>query len=451
MNMKVTAVFVASLAAATLVPLRADAQDDKKADLNTLIKTFMDESAPLPDREAAVDNVTQGMARVDPKVGAVVKKAIAELCQQLAAKKTDPTRQNLILKNFKAFDTFIPFPDLGPIIRPYILKDSPDKIKAQALVEIERHGVGGLTKELIAIIEEPVIGAASANHLRQQVELQVIQCTTTTPGSDAVVILRGALTKTVFRDVRLIATRYLGALCEQRPPGDFDEKAVRQILLDNSKATVHDEEMACAAALALTHYGSYEGIAEVMKRAEASRSFGSAAVYKTLCQAAHQEKGFLEVAPIRWAAVDTATRENVKIAIKEWWAGAKDTKPDQALFDAMKAAGIAIPKDIESKEGITALISALDLDDRELRYAALDHLVRKTGRADLAKTFKILQSGKGDNQIIMKMPEPPDGFPDKVRQDRLRDQQREKMKAWQAWWEKFSPTATLKNGVWTGA
>lgn len=454
--MRIRAVSVATVVLAAtyhmVTPSAATAQDpEAKVDVKVAIKTFLDDKAKPAERELAVRQAcSPTRVKLEPKKQEPVKKALAELLAQLEKNRKDEAYWPLIVTAFHSTNVFAPFPELGSTLKPYLGPETPVPIRTAALNEIEHQGASGVTKEIIAILQEPIVGSVMKNQGRDQLERACMRCTFNMPGTDALAILKFGISNSKFRGVRLVCSHILAEMCIERGPKDFDGSAVKAILLENARETNTDEEVACASALGLTHYGSYEGIGELLKRAEKDHRGGSREVYKTLCAASHQPRGFLEVAPERWYDLDTATRDNVKAAIKEWWAGAKDQKPDQSLFDALKAAGIQVPANLDTKEAIFALISGLELENREVRYAALDQLVRRTGRTEAAKKFKWLFTGAAVNGIQIQQPEPPEGWPDKLRQDQLLAQQKERAKEWRSWWEKASTVAVLKDGVWTG-
>jgi hypothetical protein len=435
-------IFVVS--AVTLVASTGSARAD--TDVKTLLATAQDSSADANERANALVQLRNfalnknNDSRSDP-----IKKALEPILAELASKRADEKYERLIQIAFKALDPFRPFPDMGSIVRPYLAKDASREVRLAALLAIGQHGAQGILKEMLAIFDEET---KKRDRERESFENRVIEATVGLPGADAGKVLEAALQHTKSKGIRLIAIRWLGEMVSHRPASELNSSVTTPMLLELSKATNPDQEVACAAALSLLRWGSYDGIAEVMQRVD--KRGGTTLVYSTICEAARKTKGFLDVSPLQYQQVPQAKRDEVVKAMNAWWEKAKGSRPEAALLEALAAAGVSVPKDTSSRDVVSALIDGLSLDSRTLRYASLDMLVRKTGRADMAADFKMYKQASAGDQIVVTMPEPDDGFPEgDKRAVELFQQQKEKAKAWRAWWDKNGPQATLVNGVWT--
>jgi hypothetical protein len=237
----------------------------------------------------------------------------------------------------------------------------------------------------------------------------------------------------------------------RRPASECDEALAKTILLPVASATNPDPDLACDAAVALSHWGSFDGIGEVMKRISTDRRGGSRLCYKTVCLAAHKlPGGFAGLPPEKFNQATEAERSAAMTELQVWWDKAKGGKPETSIFDELKAAGVTIPKDVSpsNKETISALIAGLEVPNRLLRYACLDLLVKRTGKIDLAKDFKKCTMGGGAQaRVGFSEEEPAQGYPEgSPKATALYDQQKERAKKWKTWWD--NAHATYSNGVW---
>jgi hypothetical protein len=414
--------------------------------LNDLIKVYADEQQKVEDREAALvkaTNLSRALSSKPERIGAF-KESLKPLFAALAPKRGEPSFEKLVLAAFGGLDVFIPFPDLGGIVRPFLHAEAPNEVRRAALRAIELHGAQGVGKELVAILQEK----AKKDKLRELLERAVVACTILVPTDEAQKTLTAAL-GSQFKNVKRAACAALGDLNQLRPSKEVREKDARAALLPLASADYPEADVSAAACLALARFNSFDGVAEEMKRLEAPKG-DTRLAYKTICEAAHLPDGFLNLPPERFYEAPESKKKEVLAEVKLWWSKFKGREPDAALFDALKLAGVAAPRDTGagSKEAIDALIAGLDVEPRSLRYAALDVLVKRTGRTDLAEKFKVLKSSLGKGTMDMQEWEPAEGFPDKERKEKLRAQQKQQAEAWKRWWQSVSSRAVLVDGVW---
>ncbi|MEZ0228428.1 MAG: hypothetical protein ACAI25_07360 [Planctomycetota bacterium] len=416
--------------------------------LNDLIKIFQDEAQQPPEREAALvkaTNLSRALVVAKPQQTMPFREALKPLMVSLAAKRADASYEKLILAGFGGIDVFLPFQDVGGFVRPYLHAECSNDMRRAALRAIELHGAQGAGKELVQVFQEP----AKKDRLRELLERAVVACTISVPTDEAQKTLTTALQTSKFKNVKRAACAGLGDLNQLRPAKEVKEKDARAALVAAASAEYPEAEVSAAACLALLRFNSFEGVAEEMKRLEAPKGDQRLA-YKTICEAAHQTDGFLNLPPDRYYEAPESKKKDVLNEIKLWWGKFKTRDPDAALFEALKAAGVDVPNNTGagSKEAITALIAGLTVPTRTLRYAALDLLVKRTGKTDLAETFRVLKSSLSGGSLSMKEWEPADGFPDPDRRDRLAAQQKQQAEVWKQWWSSVSSRAVLVDGVW---
>jgi hypothetical protein len=415
--------------------------------LNDFIKVFADEQQKPADREQALIKATN-LARAlcsKPERVAAFKEALKPLMTSVAAKRADASYEKLVLAGFGGLDVFIPFPGAGDLIRPFLHAEAPNEVRRAALRAIELHGASGVGKELVAVLQEK----AKKERLRELLERAVVSCTIMVPTEEAEKVLIAALQVSQFKNVKRAACAGLGDLNQLRPAKEVRPQEARAALLEAASATNPDADVAAAAVLALTRFNSFEGVAEEMKRLEAAKG-DTRLAYKTICEAAHQPDGFLSLPPDRFYEANESKKKEVLAEVKLWWSKFKTRDPDAALFEALKAANVTVPNNTAatSKEALAALVEGLDVEPRTLRYAALDLLVKRTGRTDLAADFKVLKTQFSGAQMGMQEWEPAEGFPDKDRRDKLRAQQKTQADVWRKWWQSVSARAVSVDGVW---
>jgi hypothetical protein len=415
--------------------------------LNDLIKIYSDEQQKADDREAALvkaTNLSRALSSKPERIGAF-KESLKPLMSGLAAKRGDPAFEKLILAGLSGLDVFMPFPELGGIVRPFLNAEAPNEVRRNALRAIELHGAQGVGKELVAILQEK----AKKDRVRELLERAVVSCTILVPTDEAQKTLMTAIQTSQFKNVKRAACAGLGDLNHLRPAKEVRIQDARTALVAAASAENPEPEVAAAAVLALLRFNSFDGVAEEMKRLEAPKG-DTRLAYKTICEAAHLPGGFLNLPPERYYEAPESKKKEVLAEVKLWWSKFKTRDPDAALFEALKQAGVDVPRDTGagSKDAIAALIGGLDVDSRSLRYSSLDLLVKRTGRTDLAAAFKVLKSSLGKGQMDMQEWEPAEGFSDHDRKDRLRAQQKQQAEAWKRWWQSVSGRAVLVDGVW---
>lgn len=416
--------------------------------LNDLIKVFADEQQTPAEREQALTkatNLSRALASKPERI-APFKEALRPLLASLSGKRSDASFEKLILAGFSGLDVFPPFPELGGVVKPYLHAEAARDIRVAALRAIELHGATGVGRELVSLLHEK----AKKERLRELLERSVVSCTILVPTDEAEKVLVTALQSSQFKNVKRAACAALGDLNQLRAARELHPKETRAALVAASSAENPEPEVAAAAALALVRFNSFEGIAEAMKRLEAPKG-DTRLAYKTICEAAHQADGFLNLPPERYYEANESRRKDVLAEVKLWWSKFKTRDPDAAFFEALKAAGVAVPRDTAagSKEAISALIEGLEVESRTLRYGALDLLVRRTGRTDLGADFKVLKTQFGGGQMNLSEWEPAEGFQDKERKEKLRAQQKAQADIWRKWWQSVSARAVLVDGVWS--
>ncbi len=437
---------LAALAVVVSVGTAQTARGEEK--LNDLIKIFQDEQQQPAEREAALvkaTNLSRAWVVAKRQQTMPFHDALKPLLVSLAAKRADASYEKLIIAAWGGIDVFTPFPEVGSFVRPYLHAECSNDLRRAALRAIELHTAAGVGKELVAIFQE----TAKKDKLRELLERAVIAATISVPTDDAQKTLTIALQSSKFKNVKRAACAGLGDLNQLRPAKEVNVKDARAALLAAASAEYPEAEVSAMACLALIRFNSFEGVAEEMKRLEAPKGDQRLA-YKTICECAHQADGFLNLSPDRYYEAPESKKKDVLAEVKLWWSNFKGRDPDAALFEALKKAGVETPRDTGagSKEAISALIAGLTVEPRSLRYSALDLLVKRTGKTDLAATFKVLKSSLAGGGLSMQEWEPADGFPDKDRQERLKAQQKQLADAWKNWWSSASSRAVLIDGVW---
>jgi hypothetical protein len=416
--------------------------------LKDLLKVVTDSSAPVGDRETALANA-QGIAGANKPKAGPLKDALPTLLKDLEAKKFDPHYDRLIGLAFTAMEPFTPFPDLEPIVRPYLDVKTPTKHRMCALRAIQKHGAAGVGRELMAMLDEP---SQRKDPEREAFEDQLLLAAMALPGKEAVRVLECIVKKSNQRAVVMASIRAFGELVVRKPVAELDETFATKVLVEQASVTNPDAEIACEAALALVPWGSWAGMAEVAKRAHADKKGGTRLTYATMCQAAHKPGGFNDVPPgaDKFGTVPAAKRKEAFAAANAWWESVKATKPDETIFQALKDAGINVPSDTSpsSKAAISALIDGLAVPTRTLRYACLDLLVKRTANIDMARDFKMCVTDVAKN-VKVTQEEPPEGYPEgSAHATKLYELQKERAKAWHDWWDKSAGHAVLVDGVW---
>src|SRR5581483_8886905 len=193
--------------------------------------------------------------------------------------------------------------------------------------------------------------------LRELLERAVVSCTILVPTDEAEKTLIAALQLSPFKNVKRAACAALGDLNHLRPAREVRIPDARSALIAAASAENPDADVAAAAVLALLRFDSFEGVAEEMKRLEAPKG-DTRLAYRTICEAAHQQDGFLNLSPDRFYEATEGKKKEVLAEIKLWWQKWSKKDPDAALFEALRAAGVTVPAETgaSSKEAISALI-----------------------------------------------------------------------------------------------
>ena len=416
-------------------------------DLIKMVRTVEDAAANLHDREQAISQATT-YAQLNPGNSDPLKQGIERILKELEKKKSDASFGALVELTFHSMDPYEPFPNVGPIARGYLAKEADPKMRMAALTAIAKHGASGLSKDMIAIFDEPT---QIKDRTRENLEECALKATLALPGGEAEKILEAILKNSKSREVQLRAYEAMGELVDRKPPNELDESLAKTMLMTYAVATNPDEEVGCKAALALTHWGTWDGVAEVMKRCNAAKRGPSRECYKTICTAAHKlPGGFAGVTPAGYITVPPAQRSEAVGEMLAWWDKVKGGKPDATLFDALTAAGVKpVPKDtsVGNKEAIAFLIAGLEVPNRTLRNDCLDLLVKRTGKADLAKDWRLWIKKSASSSMTQE--EPPGGYPENdPKANDLYELQKQRAKKWKAWWDQNSSRATLVGGVW---
>lgn len=414
------------------LPARAQAPAQAAPDMAALVKVINDRAQPIEKREDALGKATLIALRQPQPRGGPLKEALGPLLDESVRRKNEAPLARFTILLLRALDAYKPYDGLQPRLRALLAKDSIPALREAALRTIQVHGVGGLAAELEAFMreggDEPTREATERTIMEAAEALEPAECTR---------IVSVTLEVSKFRGVRIMAARALG---EKR------SEAGKRILLTAAAPTEKDELVACEAALALGRNGSMEGVGALLERVKVRQ--GSLAVYRALCAAALREhEGFGGVSPAAYYEVGKEGRAKAIAAAVEWYEGTKARAREDVLFDSLKARGINVPADRRGKEAITALIDALTVDPASLRYAALDLLVERTGKTDLAEGFRTVQRSLRGNTAYREH-EPPEGFQDEMRKELLKTQQGEKQARWRQWWDSVKGRAESVGGKW---
>lgn len=453
--------------------LRQARGEDPKDTIQPLTKVFLDSGAKREDREDALDRaLALARNKKKPAHAQLFRPALTSLLSDLKSKKADPAFAHFIelaLKGISVYDP--PDADIAALARPYLAADCPDTIKTEAVRALGPYGTAGMTKELLAIVEDfakpvaavegtggnaappPAPGAGAGGHREPLLRLICVVATCDeTPTVDALQLLQGVVKQTVFPGARREACRELGDFAARRNSSEVRAPDMAKALLGACGVDEPDQNLACAAAEALWRFGNPDGFNQLAKRLDDKRKC-TKEIYSSLCGAVHAVNGFNNVPPARFTEFDPVTRTGAAAALKDAWAKASTQSPDDALFEALAANGVNVPKnrDIANKETIDALIDGLELEPKDLRYGCLDRLAHRTTRRAEVRLFKTLKevSGPSNAQLTITQEEPPTGFTSPVQTEKLRAQQKERVKEWRSWWKSFSQKATLQAGVWT--
>jgi hypothetical protein len=429
-----------------LLPVVALAGEARgEGDITKLVNQALDSSLKIPDREAALQKaVLLSHNKASPKRAEELRPGIAKLLHDLQPKRADPAYKNLISHTFSAFSCYPPDQELAALPRPFLGKDTPDDVRLYAITALNVHGAAAVSKEVIAIINEPA-KAEQAHH--EALEQAILLTLEATPGKEALEILNAATSQKVFGGVRVEAIRQLALMANTRP-----SEVSAPLMCSTLKPFVTDTnlEVAVTAAVTMQRFNSWEGIQALVQRCGTDAKKWSRETYRAVCGAVYAGGGFDGVTPETFPDVDSASRAIAVTSLLKRWEDVKSKSPEDVFWATLGGAGIKVPADKRSTDLVTALIDGLDSESREIRYTSLDAFVRKTGRTDVGRDFKTLiqKTGPARNQLEIRMPEPPDGFEEPDQAEKLRTQQKAIVKEVRSWWERNAKKAELKNDVW---
>lgn len=429
MSSKIPVTRLALVAAlALLAPASARAQDD----LAALVAVITDDRQSMEKREDALTRAAVQAGQQPAPRGGPLKAALGPLLDTLVGRRADAQWTRFTVLVLRALEPFRPYPDLAGRLRTLLAADSRSTLREAALRAVRVHGVAGLGAELEAYVRE-----TSDAPEREGIERTMIEAAQEVPPEDGLRVLAAALEVSKHRGVRIAAARALG---ERRA------EAGRRALVTACRPEEPDELVACEAALSLGRHGVLDGAGALVQRLQVRQ--GSLAVYRAACRAALREhEGFGGVKPGDYYDAGREGRARAVAAAATWWSAIRGRPATDALFDALKARGIAVPADRAGKEAVSALIEGLTVEPRSLRYAAHDRLVDLTGRADLAEGFRTIQR-QMRGSVFLRETEPSDGFEDDARKEALAQHQAAKQAAWRQWWDGAKLRAELVGGKW---
>jgi len=432
----------AALGLAGLLAAGAPAQaQESYAELSEKI---LDGERRLRDREDHLKTATRMARRLLLENGMDVNKmgetqvfrdAVQKLIQGLAPKAQDITYATFIQSALAATESWKPWEGLGPGLRPF-LKKGPFMVKLAALRVINEHGAEGVGDILLEMLED-----ATQNPGRSRMEITLIDAAEKLPHREGVPIMAKALEVSQFKEVRLRAARQLG---------EFRGVAGKKALVAAAVYTNRDEVTACTAAESLLRYGSYEGVAELIKRIE-MRKAATFRVYRALCKLANvEEEGFKGIPPDKWYSVG---RDDQKVVIDEilaWWEKVKDSKPRNQLMVMLKAKGVKdVPAQPDGKQAVTALLHGLDLEPLSLRYRALDMLNELAGDSlsEWLYDFRSILK-KLNEKTALREWEPQHGYKEQEKVEQLKREQSQKAALARSWWSNNKDKVEFINGQW---
>jgi hypothetical protein len=430
-----------------LLPIVALAGEARgEGDVAKLVRQALDSSLKLPEREAALSKaVSFAHNKAIAKRAEDLRPAVPTLVKELYPKRADPAYEGLLLHTFAAFTCFAPDPELSALTRPFFGKDTPNSIRRGAINALSVHGAGGLSKEIVAIFEEPTDDATKSEH--EILEREILLIVAPTPANDALAILTAAAKQKTVPGVRVAALQELTKFANTRP-ADATPELMRATL--KPFITDKNAEVATLAALAIQRYNSWEGVEALVAREGNDPKRWTRDIYRAVCRAVYAGGGFDGVVPEKFNECDAATRAIAISSLLKRWEDVKSKSPEDVFWQMLAGAGVTPPADKKSREVVAALIDGLDAESREIRYSALDMFVRRTGRTDVGKDFKMLinKSGPAKMQLEIRLPEPADGFKAPEDAEKLRAQQKTMAKELRSWWDRNGKKAELQGDVW---
>lgn len=426
-----------SAPAIALVALATPALAQQEESVQTLMEKVKDSERRLIDRTDALNEAARMIKGAKIRAGGqdtaetiYFRDEVVALLKLLTSKAKDIDHARFIEALLVSLDPYQPLDEVGKVVRP-LLKDGNFVVQVAALRAISVHGARGVGDILEGMVRD------NTQRLQQQrMEITLCHAAQKIPPEEGVRVLATALRLTQHREVKITAARFLA---------EVRGKEGKEALLEASSKDNKDEIIACAAALALLRYWTYEGIGNLVERLKGRPTHR---VYESICRAAHKEdEGFMGVPPGDFYGIPRQDRVKVVKSVLEWWDTKKGQTPRTELFEVLAKRGLTVPADPQSKEAVTVLLKALELDPRSLRYSALHEFARLTGRRDAEEDFKSVQLSLGAG-IVMREFEPADGFDNPRKAEQLRQEQRQKAARLQDWWKANKDKAEWIGGQW---
>ncbi|RMG07342.1 MAG: hypothetical protein D6731_23935 [Planctomycetota bacterium] len=403
-----------------------------------LVRIAVDPGKRDMERVRALLEARQRVYQRDPPRDGPLKEALGPLLHELGKQADDLTHARLQAAALQALKPFAPWPDLASVVRPFLAKGVALKVRIEALIAVRDHGARGLAGDLLPLLDERL-----ARRTKERFELTVIEAAKGLPDPEAARVVGKALGSSRSRKVKLAAARLLAT--KRGPEG-------RQALLAACDPRGRDEDVAGVAALSLIRYGTLEGVGRLVRRFEA-REGNSQVLYRSICRCAFREdRGFAGVSPDAFFQVEEEQRRKAIAEVLAWWAKTEGTTPEELMFaqlrDKLREKGVAVPSSLSDKGTVDALIAALGVEPLSLRYAALDVLIRLTGRGDFFSDFRSILINLGANRVKMREWEPTYGFTDPRRQAELRKEQALKAERFRQWWDAVKDRAEWDGRRW---
>jgi len=206
--------------------------EDPKDPIESSNKVFLDSQAKLVEREVALEQAIAGARnRQKPAHAKAFRPALVQLLGDLKAKKAEPSFAKFLALAFKGLSVFDPPDnDLAVLLRPYLAADCPDPLRVEATRYLAPFGTAGMTKDLLAIVEDfskpgpppppdadaddlPVAPKHKESLLRHVTSVAVSD---QTPTPDALAILAAVVKQTTFASARRDACRELGDFADKK-------------------------------------------------------------------------------------------------------------------------------------------------------------------------------------------------------------------------------------------
>jgi len=460
-----------------LLSARTAGAQGQPPEFSKLIKTYQDTNAAPPDREKAIcaarglctnekDSTKKGPQR-DAFKSALDSALRSDLPAKLKAARAkvdkDPTDkdakdalkafESLVERSFETITFAFPnqnYADLGLILKPF-LSDPSAGVRTAALTALQgTTGAKNLKDDLIAIYSEPQT-TPKEKSAHQRIETLVVTAARGLPADEALEVLNAAInTKGREATDSWNACTEIADMILRRPARELNSKRAHDILLEATKG-MSSGKLRDAASVALWRVGSWDGVPSMLERLDGRQA--SEDDYTYLCRIALHDGGFNGVAPTHFMEAQPDARAEAMKNAHQWFDSVRSKTTEQVVFDALavalKSTKVNVPKsNFDSREGVTALIEGMDVNDKSLRYAALDLFVKKTASLAFGVQFKTLMVGQLKSKTAYQL------FPelelewykdDKAQQ--LKDQQSEKVVKVRAWWAKVQDKASFAGGV----